>query len=92
MYFSAFEVEEKWQKITYLEYYNLCMKAAKSFIQLGLKPSTCVAIIGFNAPPWMISMYGAIFAGYVLRNILRLFPNFYEFKWNWLWYIYNKFS
>jgi long-subunit acyl-CoA synthetase (AMP-forming) len=39
------------------------MNCAKAFIKLGLKPHTAVAIIGFNAYPWMVSLYGAIFAG-----------------------------
>lgn len=30
---------------------------------MGLKPNCCVSIIGFNAPQWYISAYGAIFAG-----------------------------
>jgi hypothetical protein len=31
--------------------------------KLGLEASKSVAILGFNAPEWMISLYGAIFAG-----------------------------
>ncbi len=34
------------------------------FVKFGLEPSHCVAIMGFNAPAWVISMFGAIFTGY----------------------------
>ena len=33
------------------------------FLQLGLKPSHAVVIIGFNACEWHISCLGAMFAG-----------------------------
>jgi len=33
------------------------------FPQLGLEPYHGVGIIGFNAPEWLISDLGAIFAG-----------------------------
>ncbi|XP_068694662.1 long-chain-fatty-acid--CoA ligase ACSBG2-like isoform X2 [Montipora foliosa] len=52
-----------WVKWTYQEYYDSVRSAAKSFIKLGLKPYHGVAIIGFNAPEWLISDLGAIFAG-----------------------------
>ena len=61
------EVDGVWDEIKYSSYWRLCNEAAKSFIKLGLKPSECVAIIGFNAPAWMISLYGAIFAGYIIE-------------------------
>ena len=57
-------MDDVWTEISYGDYWRLCNEAAKSFIKLGLKQSEVVAIIGFNAPPWMISMYGAIFEGY----------------------------
>ena len=54
-------------KYTYENYWNLCNQAAKSFIKLGLNPAHTVSILGFNSPEWMISLYGAIFAAYVLK-------------------------
>lgn len=53
-----------WIYINYAEYFEICKKAAKSFISLGLNCHECVAIIGFNAPEWFYSAIGAIFAGY----------------------------
>jgi hypothetical protein len=38
------------------------------YLKLGLGVSQAVAIIGFNAPPWMISLFGTIFAGYLNRK------------------------
>uniref|UniRef100_A0A8C4YIL9 AMP-dependent synthetase/ligase domain-containing protein n=1 Tax=Gopherus evgoodei TaxID=1825980 RepID=A0A8C4YIL9_9SAUR len=53
----------EWEKITFAEYYNLSLKAAKSFLKLGLERFHSVAILGFNSPEWFISAVGAIFAG-----------------------------
>ena len=69
------ELDGVWKEIKYSSYWRLCNEAAKSFIKLGLKQSEVVAIIGFNAPAWMISMYGAIFAGYI--NITKRFFFFF---------------
>jgi len=33
-------------------------------VQLGLEPHHAVGLIGFNAPEWFVSNFGAIFAGY----------------------------
>ncbi|XP_055351135.1 long-chain-fatty-acid--CoA ligase ACSBG2-like [Paramacrobiotus metropolitanus] len=48
---------------TYAEYIQDVRTAAKGFIKLGLKPFYSVATLGFNAPEWVISDLGAIFAG-----------------------------
>ena len=48
---------------TYQQYWSLCNQVAKSFIKLGLESGQSVCILGFNSPEWMISLYGAIFAG-----------------------------
>lgn len=58
-----YKINNSWETITYREYYNLCISAAKSFLKLNLKPSHAVLIIGFNAPQWHLSCLGAIFAG-----------------------------
>ncbi|XP_007489052.1 long-chain-fatty-acid--CoA ligase ACSBG2 isoform X2 [Monodelphis domestica] len=55
--------DNKWQMTTYKEYYELCRKAAKSFIKLGLERFHGVGILGFNAAEWLISAVAAIFAG-----------------------------
>jgi long-chain-fatty-acid--CoA ligase ACSBG len=52
-----------WNKISYKQYWEICRKAAKSFIKLGLDVNQCVGIIGFNSPEWFFSLLGAIFAG-----------------------------
>jgi hypothetical protein len=40
------------------------------FVKLGLKANQCVAIIGFNAPEWMIALYGTIFSGFLRFAII----------------------
>ncbi|XP_053128902.1 long-chain-fatty-acid--CoA ligase ACSBG1 isoform X2 [Hemicordylus capensis] len=59
----------KWEKITFLEYYRLSQKAAKSFLKLGLERFHGVAILGFNSAEWFISAVGAIFAGGIMTGI-----------------------
>jgi long-chain-fatty-acid--CoA ligase ACSBG len=54
---------DTWQEVTYQQYYDLTVAAAKSFLKLGLKPFHAVAIMGFNASEWHISCLGSIFAG-----------------------------
>ena len=34
-----------------------------------MKPSGAVAILGFNSPEWLISLFGAIFAAYVVIDV-----------------------
>lgn len=53
----------QWKKWTYQQYHDESVKAAKSFIKLGLEPYHGVGILGFNSPEWFISYIGAIFAG-----------------------------
>lgn len=60
----AYQIDGSWCFYSYKEYWNLCIKAAKSLIKLGLKPSECVSIIGFNCPQWFISCLGSILSGY----------------------------
>ncbi|XP_078530572.1 long-chain-fatty-acid--CoA ligase ACSBG2-like isoform X3 [Lissotriton helveticus] len=61
----AFAVKRdgQWETTTYLQYYNQCRAAAKSFLRLGLEPFRGVGILGFNSPEWHISNLGAIMAG-----------------------------
>uniref|UniRef100_A0A8C5SA24 Long-chain-fatty-acid--CoA ligase ACSBG1 n=1 Tax=Laticauda laticaudata TaxID=8630 RepID=A0A8C5SA24_LATLA len=65
----ASKKEGKWEKITFLEYYHLSRKAAKSFMKLGLERFHSVAILGFNSAEWFISAVGAVFAGGIVSGI-----------------------
>ncbi|XP_072258159.1 long-chain-fatty-acid--CoA ligase ACSBG1 isoform X2 [Pyxicephalus adspersus] len=58
-----------WEHITFLEYYKLCRRAAKSFLKLGLERFHSVGILGFNAPEWFISAVGTVFAGGITTGI-----------------------
>jgi long-chain-fatty-acid--CoA ligase ACSBG len=58
-----YKTRDTWKDVTYRDYYNQCIAAAKSFIKLGLQPFQAVLIVGFNSPEWHISALGSIFAG-----------------------------
>ncbi|MFT7806763.1 long-chain-fatty-acid-CoA ligase ACSBG1 [Arapaima gigas] len=60
---------DKWEKITFLEYYHHCRIAARSFLKLGLERFHSVAILGFNSAEWFFSAVGAIFAGGIMTGI-----------------------
>ncbi|XP_078530562.1 long-chain-fatty-acid--CoA ligase ACSBG2-like [Lissotriton helveticus] len=53
----------QWKTTTYLQYYQACRAAAKSFLKLGLERFHGVGILGANAPEWFIGHIGAIMAG-----------------------------
>ena len=59
----SFKDGDTWTTIIYTDYYNLCIRAAKSFLTLGLEPHHGVGIIGFNSTEWFVSSLGCIFAG-----------------------------
>ncbi|CAK6951013.1 long-chain-fatty-acid--CoA ligase ACSBG1 isoform X2 [Scomber scombrus] len=69
IYALASKRNNKWEKITFLEYYNFCRRAAKSFIKLGLERFHGVAILGFNSAEWFFSAVGAIMAGGIMTGI-----------------------
>lgn len=50
------------QTINYRQYYNECIRFAKSLIAFKFDEFTAINIIGFNAPEWMIAFYGSLFA------------------------------
>ena len=63
--------EDKWQlgnpssmqfSYTYSQYYDECIKFAKSVIAYKLPQHAAVNIIGFNAPEWCFAFYGSLFA------------------------------
>ncbi|XP_030621169.1 long-chain-fatty-acid--CoA ligase ACSBG1 [Chanos chanos] len=65
----AMKKNNKWEKITFSEYYHCCRMAAKSFLKLGLERFHSVAILGFNSAEWFFSAVGAIFAGGIMTGI-----------------------
>uniref|UniRef100_A0A673CQW9 Long-chain-fatty-acid--CoA ligase ACSBG1 n=1 Tax=Sphaeramia orbicularis TaxID=375764 RepID=A0A673CQW9_9TELE len=69
MFALASKKNNKWEKITFLEYYQFCRRAAKSFIKLGLERFHGVAILGFNSAEWFFSAVGAIMAGGIMTGI-----------------------
>ena len=46
--------------MTFKEYYETVIQAAKSLIKLGVEPYHGVCILGFNAPEWHIADLAAI--------------------------------
>ncbi|XP_042351415.1 long-chain-fatty-acid--CoA ligase ACSBG1 isoform X2 [Plectropomus leopardus] len=69
MHALASKKGNKWEKITFSEYYQFCRRAAKSFIKLGLERFHGVAILGFNSAEWFFSAVGAIMAGGTMTGI-----------------------
>ncbi|KAG7473399.1 hypothetical protein MATL_G00095330 [Megalops atlanticus] len=69
LYALATKKKDKWEKITFSEYYHCCRAAAKSFLKLGLERFHSVAILGFNSAEWFFSAVGAIFAGGIMTGI-----------------------
>ncbi|XP_051979279.1 long-chain-fatty-acid--CoA ligase ACSBG1-like [Xyrauchen texanus] len=59
----------KWENVSFSEYYQRCRMAAKGFLKLGLERFHSVAILGFNSAEWFISAVGAIFAGGIMTGI-----------------------
>lgn len=58
-----------WKYWTYKEYFDASRIVAKALIRLGLERFHGVCIMGFNAPEWMISNYGTIFAGGLVAGV-----------------------
>ncbi|KAK5928001.1 hypothetical protein CgunFtcFv8_013102 [Champsocephalus gunnari] len=69
MYALASKMDNKWEKITFSEYYQFCRRAAKSFMKLGLERFHGVAILGFNSAEWFFSSVGTIMAGGIMTGI-----------------------
>lgn len=64
---KAADVE--WTSWTWSEYKKEAFDFAKSLISLGFEPFDTINIIGFNAPEWFFSNFGAIAAGGVAAGI-----------------------
>lgn len=58
-----------WQHWTYNQYWEDISIAAKGFLKLGLKRYHSVAMLGFNAPEWFISLMATICAGGIATGI-----------------------
>ncbi|XP_035251951.1 long-chain-fatty-acid--CoA ligase ACSBG1 [Anguilla anguilla] len=65
----ATKKEDRWEKMTFAEYYHTCRTVGKSFLKLGLERFHTVAILGFNSAEWFFSAIGAIFAGGIMTGI-----------------------
>eukprot|EP00820_Chromera_velia_P020383 Cvel_29002.t1-p1 / transcript=Cvel_29002.t1 / gene=Cvel_29002 / organism=Chromera_velia_CCMP2878 / gene_product=Long-chain-fatty-acid--CoA ligase ACSBG2, putative / transcript_product=Long-chain-fatty-acid--CoA ligase ACSBG2, putative / location=Cvel_scaffold3904:42-3087(-) / protein_length=503 / sequence_SO=supercontig / SO=protein_coding / is_pseudo=false len=59
----------QWLSYTWQEYWDSCCSFAKSLIAIGFQPRQCISIMGWNAPHWLISHFGAIFADGVPTGI-----------------------
>ncbi|XP_066970339.1 long-chain-fatty-acid--CoA ligase ACSBG2-like [Macrobrachium rosenbergii] len=59
----AIKRDGAWKFWTYEQYFNDARTVGKALIRLGLERFHGVCIMGFNAPEWLISNFGAIFAG-----------------------------
>ena len=53
----------EWKQYTYEQYLAHVQIVARAFIHLGLHRHHSVGILGGNAPEWVISDLGAVFAG-----------------------------
>ncbi|XP_010329124.1 long-chain-fatty-acid--CoA ligase ACSBG1 isoform X1 [Saimiri boliviensis] len=65
----GFKRQDKWEHISYSQYYLLSRRAAKGFLKLGLERAHSVAILGFNSPDWFFSAVGTVFAGGIVTGI-----------------------
>ncbi|XP_059123888.1 long-chain-fatty-acid--CoA ligase ACSBG1 [Peromyscus eremicus] len=65
----GFKCKNKWERISYYQYYLIARKVAKGFLKLGLERAHSVAILGFNSPEWFFSAVGTVFAGGIVTGI-----------------------
>ncbi|XP_069482860.1 long-chain-fatty-acid--CoA ligase ACSBG2-like isoform X2 [Ambystoma mexicanum] len=65
----------QWEFTSYLQYYEQCRAAAKSFLKLGLERFHSIGILGINSPEWFIADIGAIMAGGFAVGIHTLFSS-----------------
>lgn len=57
------------ERYTYAEFYDVCRKAAKSFIALGIHKGDRVAIWATNHPEWVITQFSTALIGAVLVTV-----------------------
>ena len=65
----SIKVNNEWESTIWKDYYDQVQVTARAFMALGLEKGDAVSIIGSNCPQWLISDYGAIFAGAVPGGI-----------------------
>lgn len=53
----------EWKSWTFDEFHKDVRSMAKAVIASGMEPADTVNIFGFNSPEWVISTFGAIYAG-----------------------------
>jgi long-subunit acyl-CoA synthetase (AMP-forming) len=53
----------QWQSRSWQAYSDEARRVARALIALGVRPGQGVAILGFNAPEWVLANVGAILAG-----------------------------
>ncbi|MDX1496926.1 MAG: AMP-binding protein, partial [Salinisphaeraceae bacterium] len=63
------KVNGQWESFDWTEYGRRVHLAGRAFMALGVQPGDGVAIIGYNRPPWLIAMMGAIYARAVPAGI-----------------------
>ncbi|KAM9290573.1 long-chain-fatty-acid--CoA ligase ACSBG2-like, partial [Gastrophryne carolinensis] len=61
--------EERWERMTYLQYEEQCRALARGLLQMGLERSRGVLILGQNSLEWFIGLIGAIMAGGVAVGV-----------------------
>jgi len=57
------------ERYTYREFYEVCRKAAKSFMALGVKKGDKVAIWATNHPEWVITQFATALIGAILVTV-----------------------
>jgi len=62
-------LEPNWRFWTWQEYWNECVKFAKSLISLNVGLHKITNIIGFNSPEWFMANNGSILAGCIAAGI-----------------------
>lgn len=63
------KLPDQWKVWTWQQYYDDCMKFAKSLHHLGVANFKITNIIGFNSPEWIIANTGSIMAGCIAAGV-----------------------
>ena len=60
---------DQWKKLTYKGLLDEVSNFAKALISIGFEQHDAVGIFGFNSVEWIVSTYGAIFAGGIVAGM-----------------------
>lgn len=60
-----YKVNESWVGWTYEDYYLDAKKFGAGLVSLGISAKSCINIIGFNSPQWVIGFAGSLLSGCV---------------------------